>query len=401
MTGRPAAMPASACPVSFQAPRPLLGLEVEQLGHGVAVGHRPSLAPTRDQRLVVQAADEVVDGCLGVAVTEGAGPRPLRAPGEEGVDRAFAGPGVELEQAEEVVAVLPRVHGAVERQGPDPGRVEVGIHGAQVGAVGETQVAQLRVADGGAEQVEVADGVLGAGEVHQVAAGLAAARGVLSAGPQRPPHCRAVDDRSALGPVQPPDRAGRGLARDAGRAAVGAAGVETDEVEALAERLEDRGPPGEGHEVNARPARAAGIEEQRPDAIRPRRGQPVQRDGRRTCRRVAVVQRHLVRRALQRLAGPLHVGDRSRATRRPAPTPGRRRARAARPRAVSRRRVRRRTPPCCSRLPLRRARSGAPLRGRSSRRRSAAAAWYDGRCGRTSEESPQQAPRRTSRDHRP
>ena len=65
--------------------------------------------------------------------------------------------------------------------------------------------------------------------------------------------------------------------------------------------------PGEGHEVDTRPARAAGVEEQRPDAIRPRRGQPVQRDGRRTRRRVAVVQRHLVRRALQRLAGPLHV----------------------------------------------------------------------------------------------
>ena len=170
-------------PGVLPGPTAAAGLEVEDLGHGVAVGHRPSLAVSLDQRRVVQAADEVVDGRLGVAVTEGAGPRPLRAPGEEGVDRAFAGPGVELEQAEEVVAVLPRVHGAVERQGPDPGGVEVGVHRAEVGPVGEAQVAQLLVADGGAEPVEVADGVLGAGEVHQVAAGLAAARGVLSAGP--------------------------------------------------------------------------------------------------------------------------------------------------------------------------------------------------------------------------
>ena len=70
-----------------------------------------------------------------------------------------------------------RIHCTVEHHRPDRGREQVGVGRAELGAVGETRVGELRVADRLPDQVQVARGGLGVEELRGVAQFLLAGGG--------------------------------------------------------------------------------------------------------------------------------------------------------------------------------------------------------------------------------
>ncbi len=101
----------------------------------------------------------------------GAG-RAGRAVGEEGVELGVEGRRLVHAEAD---GILGRVDGAVEDHGPDVGREQLGVGGAEEGPVGEAEVGELGVADGLADLVHVPGRVVGADMGEQVGAhGLAA-----------------------------------------------------------------------------------------------------------------------------------------------------------------------------------------------------------------------------------
>ena len=166
-----------------------------------------------------------------------------------------------------------RPGGRVEGQGAHPVREQVGVHGAQVAPVGPAEIAELLVADGRPQQVEVAGDVLGADVGQQVPA-------LRDAGAdQRPRPGGRVAEPGAVGPEEP----GRGeggvvlLAGEAGdrAAAVGPARVEADDVEAAAQLLREGvvGPDQVVDPVVARSAGAGSVAGRRTSAramVRPR-----------------------------------------------------------------------------------------------------------------------------------
>ncbi len=187
-----------------------------------------------------------------------------------------------------------RVDGAVEHEVPDPLRELLGVHRAQVGAVGLAEVGQLLVAERGAQDVHVARRVRRA-DVGQQAArlGLTLLReelvlrldfGHLLRG--RRGRGR-VDEGVHLTVAQALHRIG--LA-DAPR-------VEADEVVAGEDGRVDHVP--RGGVLQAGAARAAGVHQQRAEPVRRVGGGLAHhRDPDGLARRVGVVQRHLQRAAL-------------------------------------------------------------------------------------------------------
>jgi len=156
-----------------------------------------------------------------------------------------------------------RVHRAVQDQRPDPVREQLGVPGAQVGAVGLAQVGEPGLAERGAEHVQVAGRVLGA-DVGQQRPGVLLAPGrVELALPNHGGELRGVVRHLVGGQVLVQLRAGHAGQR--GLAAAHPARVEADDVEP--------GPHG-GREfaarrervLHARAARAARVDHQVADA---------------------------------------------------------------------------------------------------------------------------------------
>ena len=122
-----------------------------------------------------------------------------------------------------------RVHRAVQDQGPDPVREQLGVPGAQVGAVGLAQVGEPGLAERGAEHVHVPGRVLGA-DVRQQRPGVLLAPLRVQLGLR--------DDRGQFGRAgghlvgaQVPVQLRAGQAGQRGLAAGDAARVEADDVE--------------------------------------------------------------------------------------------------------------------------------------------------------------------------
>ncbi len=159
-----------------------------------------------------------------------------------------------------------RVERPVEHETAHLLGVQVGVGGPEERAVRVAEVVELVVAEHGAQQVEVARGALGVDLREQVAglfeACLAEGR-VGRAAVLDPLVASAVVGVDA---VEELVHCGGVVAGD-GRRLVDAARVEPDDVEALLERLADREVDGVEHEVVARTAGPAGVDEQRADLV--------------------------------------------------------------------------------------------------------------------------------------
>ena len=182
-TGWPAARSASAarCRPGGTA---AAGLQVEELGHGVAVGHRPPLAPTRDERLGRPGGGQGRRRPASASPSTEGGARPLST--RRGRRRPSARWPGQFSSA---------ARGSRRRTGSgstEPSRVTPGPgsgKGRRTRCRGrcrrKTQVAELSGRRGRAQPVQVAGGVLGAHEragSAARAAGSSARTGGLRAG---------------------------------------------------------------------------------------------------------------------------------------------------------------------------------------------------------------------------
>jgi hypothetical protein len=203
-----------------------------------------------------------------------------------------------------------RVEVRVQDHPADPGGEQVGVNGAEPGAVGDTEVVEDRVADRGAQQVHV-PGHVGAGVmVKQSTVGLAATG--VEPGPGLLPLCvllRADGEQRERG-QELLLRCGIGETANRGAEAE-TARVEEDDVEA---RPHHRGKVRvKAHYALDLLARAAAVDEQRPEAPRGVGGQvPDHCDADLLAAGVVVVQRHPGGRALEATMAGLPAQHRDR-----------------------------------------------------------------------------------------
>ena len=202
----------------------------------------------------------------------------------------------------ELARVDREVDGAVEHHPADLVGEQVGVRRAELGAVGGAEVEQLRLTQGGPQHVDVARG-LDRGDVVDEAVGVVRA---------------ALEERlvgllellGLLGGVRAGVVGDEGVDLGVGEAVdgvglAGAARVEPDDVEVVAEHVaeRERGVLGVGRAGRARPA---GVDDQRADPVRRVVGgvlEQRQPDG--LAGRVLVVDRHLERGALEVAAAGL------------------------------------------------------------------------------------------------
>ncbi len=167
-------------------PQPEIGpeaLAVQGGGHPVeqqrgAPGLPGDLAGQRLDRGLVEHRLDPRDGCRhGLPVRERAG-GPAQAVGDERPERDLES--LRLD-AVHVQRGLGRIHGSIQDQGPHVRREQLGVPGAQVGAVGLAEVGELGVAERGAQHVHVPGGV-GRADIRQQGTGslLAAPREQLA-----------------------------------------------------------------------------------------------------------------------------------------------------------------------------------------------------------------------------
>ena len=235
--------------------------------------------------------------------------RLVRALGEKGRRAVRVGPG-------------DRVEVPVQDYVPGRGGEQVGVGGAEPGAVGHAQVVQHRGADRLAQQVHVTGHIGGGVMVQQAAVALSAPRVEPGPGPYPGrvlPGADGEHGRAAEGHV-PEELALRRHGREAAhRGAVAEpAGVERDDVEPSRQRRREL--PEAGHQDLDLLGRAAGVEEQRPRAAsRIGRQVPDHGDADRRAARVAVAQWHPGGGALEpAVAGaPVQHRNRWRGRRRP------------------------------------------------------------------------------------
>src|SRR5690606_11721372 len=198
-----------------------------------------------------------------------------------------------------------RVDGAVQDEGADVLGELLGVEGSEVGAVGGAVVGELVVAQGGAEDVHVAGGVDGA-HVGELVRGLGlAVLGELLAFRSEGAGLLLVV-RGGVGGEEVVEL-GAGVAAD-GVAAGDAAGVEADDVEALAE-VGAEGTADLADEVDAGAAGSARVGEQRADPVGGVLGrEPDDGDAELVAGRLGVVQRHLDGGALEAVLAVLPGG---------------------------------------------------------------------------------------------
>ena len=195
--------------------------------------------------------------------------------GQVGVGRAVGGVIVErlLERGGLADVGLGRigvgVDGAVQDHRPHVLRIGLGVAGPDPGAVGVTEIGQLLVAECGAHRVEILDHIDGSDVgkellAHLVHAALNELLGfLLDVGDA---FWRVVDLRIGAQPVV----VGVGVAPHRGRGVGHPAGIEADQIEALAHGRRQR----VGHprrRLDTRLAGAAGVDDQRTDLVPGRR----------------------------------------------------------------------------------------------------------------------------------
>jgi len=193
----------------------------------------------------------------GAVRVEGAG-LVAGAIGEEGLERLLEPDGLLLLP---LVRLQRRVDGAVEDERADVRGKDLGIHRPQVGAVGETEVGEFRFAEGLADLVDVASDRLRGDEREQAAALFAARLRELPGNlGERIPFSSGIGRRvgvvEGVKVVQAID----------GGALAGPAGVEADDVEAVAQ-LAPELPRLALHEVDTGPAGPAGIDDERAQTV--------------------------------------------------------------------------------------------------------------------------------------
>ena len=233
-----------------------------------------------------------------------------------------------------------RVEVRVQDHVPGRGGEQVGVGGAEPGAVGHAEVVQHRGADRLAQQVHVPGHIGGGVMVEQAAVALGAPRVEPGPGPfpgRFLPGADGEDGQAAEGQA-PEELALRRHGREAAhRGAVAEpAGVERDDVVPSRDRRREL-PEAAVMKLMDLLHRAAGVEEQRPDAAsRIGRQVPDHGDADRRAARVPVAQWHPGGGALEPAVAGAPVQHRNRwrgragATPAQAPRPARRRSRAGR-----------------------------------------------------------------------